>query len=64
LHLGETDALDADAGNHLLIAEGEEELAHDFGVGSPPCFLEDYNGTHYQGNSSCDNEGEQDLKIS
>ena len=64
LHFGETDTLNADAGYHLLIAEGEEKFAHDFGVGSPACFSEDYDGAHHQGHAGGDDEGEQDLEIS
>lgn len=31
MHLCETDGLDGDAGEHLLIAEGEKKFAWDFG---------------------------------
>lgn len=40
-HLGETDALDADSGEELLVGEGEEEFAQDFGFGAASGFRED-----------------------
>jgi hypothetical protein len=35
VEFGEADALDADAGEQLLVAEGEEQFAEDFGFGVP-----------------------------
>jgi len=60
IHLGQTDDLNADACEHLLVAEGEEEFARDFGgeEGS-----EDDERREEERAAGGDNEGEKDLGV-
>lgn len=61
IHLRQSDTLNADSGQDLLVGEGEEEFARDEGGGAGAKVQEDDGSGEAEGEEVCDYEGEEDL---